>query len=214
MGATVLGVDAVARSVAAARAHAARDPVVRTRARYRAALAEELLAEGLRFDAVLSLEVVEHCADVHAFTSTLADLVAPRGMLVMSTVHRTLRSYALGILAAERVLGLVPAGTHEWSRFVTPDELAGKAARSVRSSCASLEALPTTPGADVCFVTRCAGALLRSGFKLEQLAGMVYSPLTRKWRLSTDTAVNYICSATRAEPPPVGSGASRDVART
>ena len=110
MGADVLGVDAVARSVAVARAHAARDPSVRTRARYRAVLAEELAAEGPRFDAVLSLEVAEHVADVPAFTAALASLVEPRGVLVLSTVNRTLRSYALGVVAAERLLSLVPAG--------------------------------------------------------------------------------------------------------
>ena len=130
LGADVLGVDAVARSVAVARAHAARDPSVRTRASYRAALAEELAAEGARFDAVLSLEVAEHVADVPAFTAALAGLVEPRGVLVLSTVNRTLRSYALGVVAAERLLSLVPAGTHDWSRFLTPDELAGACGRA------------------------------------------------------------------------------------
>ena len=129
MGADVLGIDAVARSVAVARAHAARDPRVRARALYRAVLAEELAEEGARFDAVLSLEVVEHVADVQAFTVALASLVEPGGVLVLSTVNRTLRSYALGILAAERLLSLVPSGTHDWSRFLTPEELAGACAR-------------------------------------------------------------------------------------
>jgi len=125
MGATVLGVDAAERSVEAARAHASRDPLVASRATYRAAAAEELAAEGARFDAVLSLEVVEHVADVPAFASTLASLVAEEGLLVLSSVNRTLRSYALGILAAERLLGLVPPGTHDWARFISPEELAG-----------------------------------------------------------------------------------------
>ena len=128
MGADVLGIDAVARSVAVARAHAARDPRVRARARYRAVLAEELAEEGARFDAVLSLEVVEHVADVHAFAAALAGLVEPGGVLVLSTVNRTVRSYALGIVAAERLLSLVPSGTHDWSRFLTPEELAGACA--------------------------------------------------------------------------------------
>ena len=129
MGADVLGIDAVARSVAVARAHAARDPCVRARARYRAVLAEELAEAGVRFDAVLSLEVVEHVADVQAFTAALAGLVEPGGVLVLSTVNRTVRSYALGIVAAERLLSLVPSGTHDWSRFLTPEELAGASAR-------------------------------------------------------------------------------------
>jgi 2-polyprenyl-6-hydroxyphenyl methylase/3-demethylubiquinone-9 3-methyltransferase len=108
-------------------------------------LAEELAAEGARFDAVLSLEVAEHVADVPAFTAALASLAEPRGVLVLSTVNRTLRSYALGVVAAERLLSLVPAGTHDWSRFLTPDELAGacepRRRRMPASSCASLPRL-------------------------------------------------------------------------
>jgi 2-polyprenyl-6-hydroxyphenyl methylase/3-demethylubiquinone-9 3-methyltransferase len=127
MGATVLGVDAAERSVAAARAHAARDPLVASRVQYRAGAAEDLVAEGMHFDGVLSLEVVEHVADVNAFASALCLLVAADGLLVMSTVNRTLRSHVLAILAAERVLGLVPNGTHDWSRFLSPEELAGAA---------------------------------------------------------------------------------------
>lgn len=185
MGADVLGIDAVARSIAVARAHVARDPSVRTRARYRAVLAEELVAEGARFDAVLSLEVVEHVADVPAFTAALAGLVEPRGALLLSTVNRTLRSYALGIVAAERLLSLVPSGTHDWSRFLTPDELAGACCGTC---CASFR------------LTRShAATLARSGFELDELAGMVYSPLARRWQLSTDTAVNYIGSWKRSQ---------------
>jgi ubiquinone biosynthesis O-methyltransferase len=129
MGAQVLGVDAVERSVAVARAHGARDPTVAERAQYRAVVAEQLVSEGARFDGVLSLEVVEHVADVGAFTATLAALVQPRGLLVLSTVNRTLRAYALGVVAAEHVLGMVPPGTHDWARFLTPEELAGAFAR-------------------------------------------------------------------------------------
>jgi 2-polyprenyl-6-hydroxyphenyl methylase/3-demethylubiquinone-9 3-methyltransferase len=67
-------------------------------------------------------------ADVHAFAAALAGLVEPGGVLVLSTVNRTVRSYALGIVAAERLLSLVPSGTHDWSRFLTPEELAGACA--------------------------------------------------------------------------------------
>jgi 2-polyprenyl-6-hydroxyphenyl methylase/3-demethylubiquinone-9 3-methyltransferase len=180
MGADVLGIDAVERSVAVARAHAARDPAVAARARYRTVLAEALQAEGARFDGVLSLEVVEHVADVRAFTAALAGLVAPRGLLVLSTVNRTLRSYALGVLAAERLLGLVPPGTHDWARFLTPAELAATAAAA--------------------------------GFELDELAGMVYSPLARAWRLSKDTQVNYIASFQARGPG--AAGGARDGAST
>jgi len=124
MGAHVLGVDSVARSVDVARAHALRDPLA-GRATYRACSAETLVAEGARFDGVLSLEVVEHTADVRSFVATLAALLEPRGLLLLSTINRTLRSYALGILAAEHLLKLVPPGTHDWSRFLSPEEVAG-----------------------------------------------------------------------------------------
>ena len=125
LGSQVLGVDAVAKSVDIARAHAARDPVVAARAQYRACTAEQLVAEGQRFDLVTSLEVVEHVADVPAFLRVLTQLLRPGGLLVMSTVNRTVRSYMLGIVAAEHLLQWVPAGTHSWQRFLTPEELTG-----------------------------------------------------------------------------------------
>jgi len=89
------------------------DATVAPRVAYRAATAEQLVAEGLTFDAVLSLEVIEHVADPRAFVASLAALVRPGGLLVVSTINRTPTSYALGVLAAEHVLRWVPAGTHE-----------------------------------------------------------------------------------------------------
>ncbi len=80
-------------------------------------------AAGERFDAVVCLEVIEHVPDVGAFLKTLADLVRPGGVLVVSTLNRTWKAYALAIVAAEYVLGWLPRGTHDWHRFVTPDEL-------------------------------------------------------------------------------------------
>ena len=187
MGAQVLGVDAAERSVVAARAHAARDPLVASRASYRAAAAEELAGEGCTFDAVLSLEVMEHVADVPAFAATLASLVTPDGLLLLSTINRTVRSYALGILAAEHLLGLVPRGTHDWARFLTPPEVAGAHQASTSSTATRISPAPS-------------GMLLDSGFEVERLAGMVYSPLSARWSLSSDTAVNYILSAKRVSP--------------
>jgi 2-polyprenyl-6-hydroxyphenyl methylase/3-demethylubiquinone-9 3-methyltransferase len=72
----------------------------------------------------VSLEVVEHVPDVGAFVKTCASLVRPGGALVLSTINRNLKSYALAIVAAEYVLGWLPRGTHQWDRFVTPEELA------------------------------------------------------------------------------------------
>jgi 2-polyprenyl-6-hydroxyphenyl methylase/3-demethylubiquinone-9 3-methyltransferase len=80
-------------------------------------------ATGGRFDIVLAMEVVEHVTDVEAFVRAAGAAVAPGGMLLMATINRTLRSFALAIVGAEYVLRWLPRGTHDWEKFVTPDEL-------------------------------------------------------------------------------------------
>jgi 2-polyprenyl-6-hydroxyphenyl methylase/3-demethylubiquinone-9 3-methyltransferase len=120
MGASVVGLDPGRENVEAARAHADGQALDLT---YRIGMVEELAAEGLQFDAVVSLEVVEHVPDVGAFVKTCTSLVRPGGALVLSTINRNLKSYALAIIAAEYVLGWLPRGTHQWDRFVTPEEL-------------------------------------------------------------------------------------------
>ena len=91
--------------------------------RYRQALPEDCSDQAGSFDAVLSLEVVEHVADLPAFLGALARLVSPGGTLLIGTLNRTLRSYIKAIVGAEYVLGWLPRGTHDWRRFVTPAEL-------------------------------------------------------------------------------------------
>lgn len=120
LGATALGIDAASRNVAVATRHA---EAGRVAVIYRQALPEAIVAEGKTFDVVLSLEVVEHVADVAAFLGALAALVRPGGILVIGTLNRTAKSYALAIVGAEYILGWLPKGTHEWAKFVTPDEL-------------------------------------------------------------------------------------------
>lgn len=125
MGATVLGLDPGRENVEAACTHAAAEiGSGRLPLTYRIGTVEELAAEGLQFDAVVCLEVVEHVPDVGAFLKTSARLVRPGGAMILSTINRNLKSYALAIVAAEYVLGWLPRGTHQWERFVTPDELA------------------------------------------------------------------------------------------
>lgn len=121
LGGSVTGIDPGAENVAIARAHAEPQGLAID---YRAVTAEDLVAAGEQFDAVICLEVVEHVPDVGAFLKTCAALVRPGGLMVLSTINRTLKSYALAIVAAEYVLGWLPRGTHQWDRFVTPDELA------------------------------------------------------------------------------------------
>ncbi len=120
LGARVTGVDADAAGIAAATAHAAAGGL---EIEYIAGAAEALAAADRRFDAVVASEVVEHVADREAFVDAIAHLLRPGGVLVLTTINRTPRSYAGAIVAAEYVLRWVPRGTHDWSKFPTPDEL-------------------------------------------------------------------------------------------
>ena len=120
MGARASGLDAAAENVAAAKIHAA---AVGLDIAYRAGSAEALAAEGVRFDLVTCLEVVEHVADRTVFFASLAALVAPGGLLILSTPNRTAASWAVLIGGAEALLRSIPRGTHDWQRFMTPDEL-------------------------------------------------------------------------------------------
>lgn len=120
LGAMVTGIDPGPETIAAAKAHAAGAGLT---IRYETATAEALVDQGRHYDAVLLLEVVEHVPDVPAFLKRLAPLVADGGIMILSTLNRTLKSYALAIVGAEYVLRWVPAGTHQWDRFVTPEEL-------------------------------------------------------------------------------------------
>ena len=120
MGATVTGIEPAPANIAAAIAHAAGQGLTID---YQAVEAEALNAAGKTFDAVLCLEVVEHVPDPAAFLKSCAALVRPGGVLVLSTLNRTLKSYALAIVGAEYILRWLPVGTHRWDRFITPAEL-------------------------------------------------------------------------------------------
>ncbi len=121
LGATVTGIDAAAENVGVAAAHATD---VGLAIAYRHATAEALAAEDARFDVVISLEVVEHVADLGAFLDAACALVAPGGLIIVATLNRTPKSFALAIVGAEYLLRWLPRGTHDWQRFVRPAELA------------------------------------------------------------------------------------------
>jgi len=120
LGAKVTGIDAAARNIPVAEAHARQ---MGLEIDYRHATAEELGEAGERFDVVLNMEVVEHVPDVQAYLDACARLLKPGGLMICSTLNRNPKSYALAILGAEHVMRWLPKGTHEWKKFITPDEL-------------------------------------------------------------------------------------------
>lgn len=138
MGAAVTGIDLAPATIEGAKWHAAEGGL---EIDYRVAAVDDLASDGERFDLVCAMEVVEHIADQPAFLRDAASLVkqaaAGGGGLVMATLNRTVSSFALGIVAAEYVLGWLPKGTHSWSRFVRPSE----AARALRSGGLKVEDL-------------------------------------------------------------------------
>lgn len=120
LGFEVTGVDASEQNIGAAGAHAEAQGL---NIDYRASTAEALLEQDRRFDVVLNMEVIEHVADPRRFLLDTARLVAPGGMMIVATLNRTLRSLALAKVGAEYVLRWVPAGTHDWNKFLTPEEI-------------------------------------------------------------------------------------------
>jgi 2-polyprenyl-6-hydroxyphenyl methylase / 3-demethylubiquinone-9 3-methyltransferase len=121
LGAQVTGLDPASENVEAARRHAAGQGLA---IEYRSGRIEDLQREPKTFDAVVCLEVVEHVPDVAAFLKGCAALVRPGGLMLLSTINRTIKAYLLAIVGAEYVLRWLPIGTHQWERFVTPKELA------------------------------------------------------------------------------------------
>jgi 2-polyprenyl-6-hydroxyphenyl methylase/3-demethylubiquinone-9 3-methyltransferase len=159
LGAQVIGVDPSAENIAAARLHAEKGHLSID---YRCTTVEEMDVHE-RFDVVLAMEVVEHVSDVGLFISRCAAMLKPGGMMVLSTLNRNWKSFALAIVGAEYVLGWLPRGTHRWEKFITPDEL--------------------------------AKYLLDNRLAVTEETGVVYSPFTGRWSLSSDMDVNYMVVA-------------------
>lgn len=120
LGATVVGADAAEGNLPVARIHAEQSGLDID---YRHTTAEALAAAGEQFDVVLNMEVVEHVADPLSYLTATHDLLKSGGLQICSTINRNPKSYAMAIFGAEVVMRWLPRGTHEWSKFITPDEL-------------------------------------------------------------------------------------------
>ncbi|XP_018974986.1 ubiquinone biosynthesis O-methyltransferase, mitochondrial-like isoform X2 [Cyprinus carpio] len=124
LGTDVLGIDPVEDSVRTAELHSSYDPDLRERVRYQACTLEELAEEEAEgFHAVVASEVVEHLADLDAFASCCQQVLKPGGSLFITTINKTNLSYVFGIVAAEQLLRIVPSGTHDWEKFISPEDL-------------------------------------------------------------------------------------------
>ena len=123
LGFQVTGVDASERNIGTARAHAAEQGL---EIDYRASTAEALVEAGEPlFDIILNMEVIEHVADPGEYLRSCAQLLKPGGLMIVATLNRTLKALALAKVGAEYVLRWRPAGTHDWSKFLKPDEIRG-----------------------------------------------------------------------------------------
>jgi 2-polyprenyl-6-hydroxyphenyl methylase/3-demethylubiquinone-9 3-methyltransferase len=120
LGADVVGADAAARNIPVARLHAEQSGLTID---YRHTTAEDMAAAGEQFDAVLNMEVVEHVSDPLAYLTACQRLLRPGGLMICSTINRNPKSFAMAILGAEYVMRWLPKGTHDWKKFITPDEL-------------------------------------------------------------------------------------------
>ncbi|HZZ32599.1 MAG TPA: bifunctional 2-polyprenyl-6-hydroxyphenol methylase/3-demethylubiquinol 3-O-methyltransferase UbiG [Phenylobacterium sp.] len=122
LGFTVTAVDASERNIGTASAHAAEQGL---QIDYRCSTAEALLAAGEAFDVILNMEVIEHVADPGQFLRDCARMLAPGGLMIVATLNRTLKAFALAKVGAEYVLRWLPVGTHDWSKFLKPEDLRG-----------------------------------------------------------------------------------------
>lgn len=120
LGADVVGADAAAGNIPVARIHAKQSGL---KIDYRHTMAEALVKDGEQFDVILNMEVIEHVSDPQAMLNACYALLKPGGIMMCSTINRNPKSYMMAIIGAERIMRWLPVGTHEWDKFITPDEL-------------------------------------------------------------------------------------------
>jgi 2-polyprenyl-6-hydroxyphenyl methylase/3-demethylubiquinone-9 3-methyltransferase len=123
LGGQVTGLDASEETITIAKAHAKQSDLAID---YRNGSVEDLAKQKTRYDVIIALEVAEHVADMASFLDGIRKLLKPDGLLIMSTLNRTPKSFLLGIVAAEYILGWVPRGTHQWQKFIRPSELVSR----------------------------------------------------------------------------------------
>lgn len=124
LGASVTGIDPLENNIRTAELHKSFEPDLDSHIQYKACSLEDMEDEATEmYDAVVASEVVEHVGDLESFIKCCYTVLKPGGSFFITTISKTPMSYALGIVVAEKILGIVPDGTHDWEKFVTPEEL-------------------------------------------------------------------------------------------
>ena len=156
LGGNVTGIDASEKNIISAKIHAKQNNLNISYF----CNSPENFKSNKKFDLVLNMEIVEHVEDVNFFIKKSSELLKKNGLMFVATLNRTLKSYIFAIIGAEYILRWLPIGTHEWNKFLTPEEL-------------------TNFGQ-------------KNSLSVEKIDGMVFNPLSNKWSVSQDCAVNYI----------------------
>ncbi|GAB5368145.1 hypothetical protein AAMO2058_001293200 [Amorphochlora amoebiformis] len=181
IGADVLGLDASEEAIGAATKHAESTGLIgedsSVSLRYEVGTVESLSESRGSFDVITALDIIEHVPDQTHFLCSCLSLLKPGGAMFVCTLNRTLLSYALAIGAAEYVMGLVPRGTHEWNKFVTPDEISAMVAHYE----------------DFEVLNQLGKSEADSAVVIEDVCGIKYDPFRVRWGLDpSDHQVNYI----------------------
>ena len=119
LGASVVGIDASKKNIEVAKFHAKKNKL---KINYICA-SPEILKIQKKFDVILSMEIVEHVEDINFFIKKSSELLKKNGLMFIATLNKTLKSYIFAIVGAEYILKWLPIGTHDWNKFIKPDEL-------------------------------------------------------------------------------------------
>tara|TARA_B100000579_G_C22752382_1_gene814677 strand:+ start:66 stop:791 length:726 start_codon:yes stop_codon:yes gene_type:complete len=156
LGANITGIDASKNNIEVAKLHAKE---AKLNIEYINCSPENLVVKS-KFDVILNMEIVEHVKDVNLFIENCSKLIKKNGIMFVATINKNLKSYIFAILGAEYVLKWLPIGTHDWNKFLSPQDL---------------EAITT-----------------KNNFTTDEVIGMKFNLLSKKWSKSYDSSVNYI----------------------
>ena len=158
LGANIIGLDASKSNIEVAKLHSKE---MNLDIDYIHSAPENFKSKN-KFDVILNMEIVEHVASVDLFIQNCSEIIKKNGMMFVSTINRNLKSYLFAIIGAEYILRWLPIGTHDWNKFISPNELE--------------------------IITN------KKNFITDEVIGMKFNPLTKKWHTSSDLTINYVAT--------------------